>query len=760
MKNIFLLAVTILTQTICAFAQTNPAVKQTGDSDQLEGTWTLCDWIERDKTNRYSEGTIIFGDKNRVTAINGNDTLRGTFVYNAQKNPDWIDFDWKNNAGQSSQSHGILEWIDEATARVNLTPKAMARPATFEEDPDLDRSGMMKKQGIAADSYLMDDLMTGKWDITYLYEADNYSPGKKHQTFTFQKENRYQLDGTDFIPGSSGYGRYDLNTSQFPFWIDFYPDQGGKIMGLIQQHLNGYKLQIFRFEMNGGHPVQFTDVESGMPGMINFNPGFLYLQRSVYGSEPEPAPKQEPRIVAELSGKWMGIWTKTDYLFEGELFIVTNSDNIMTGKILWTLLKSPKLNDPLLGKSGIEFISGHYNADSALFFFEGTRKEDFNNVIGLDSYKLFRNSEGEVLAGKTKGGKNLWDAQFKLAKYGELDNIETPFDSVSHKQVRYGQNIPGGFSLKFSLSRQGLSAATGMISFEKVNDKWMGNIMLDQSQVKEALQDVSVSGGRISFSVSTDPSTTNSGENAGQLHGTYVGFVTPDGRLTGIFSSYRNSGDSKWSAGFVQLADPQVNVFTDSRDGNVYKTVTIGSQVWMAENLKYLPGVVGPATGSLTQKYCYVYAYDGANLTEAKATASYTNYGVLYNWSAAMAGDAGNNRYPGRVQGVCPAGWHLPSKTEFEALTAAVNKDGNALKAIGQGKGFGAGTNASGFSALLTGGCYMGTFSHSGSFTDFWSSFGGNSDVALVMSLWDGGAVIGMEYKSKYNGFCVRCLKD
>ena len=75
------------------------------------------------------------------------------------------------------------------------------------------------------------------------------------------------------------------------------------------------------------------------------------------------------------------------------------------------------------------------------------------------------------------------------------------------------------------------------------------------------------------------------------------------------------------------------STFTDPRDGKVYQTVVIGNQVWMAENLAYLPSVnmVGDGSEDAAGSYYYVYGYDGTNVADAKATDNYATYGVLYN---------------------------------------------------------------------------------------------------------------------------------
>ncbi|MDD2324008.1 MAG: hypothetical protein GX808_05735 [Syntrophomonadaceae bacterium] len=130
---------------------------------------------------------------------------------------------------------------------------------------------------------------------------------------------------------------------------------------------------------------------------------------------------------------------------------------------------------------------------------------------------------------------------------------------------------------------------------------------------------------------------------------------------------------------FIYSFTPQdaPNTFTDSRDGKVYKTVTIGEQTWMAENLAYLPSVVGPATGSNTEPYYYVYGYDSTDVATAKATENFQIYGVLYNWPAAMNGVASSDTDPSGIQGVCPDGWHLPSDAEWTQLETFLANNGH-----------------------------------------------------------------------------------
>ncbi len=228
--------------------------------------------------------------------------------------------------------------------------------------------------------------------------------------------------------------------------------------------------------------------------------------------------------------------------------------------------------------------------------------------------------------------------------------------------------------------------------------------------------------------------------------------------------------------------------FTDPRDGNVYRTVNIGDQVWMAENLKYLPEVASPSTmvfgsrqGSTIRPLYYVQGYDGSSVTDAKATTNYSTYGVLYNWPAAMAGSVSSNANPSGVEGVCPTGWHLPSNAEWTELknyliangynwdgSTSGDKTGKSLAAtsgwqlssnegaVGNDQ---QSNNSTGFTALPGG--YRGnggSFRGIGSFGYWWSAKKHSVASAISYSMhysdlnWNSH---GQEY-----GFSVRCVRD
>ncbi len=238
--------------------------------------------------------------------------------------------------------------------------------------------------------------------------------------------------------------------------------------------------------------------------------------------------------------------------------------------------------------------------------------------------------------------------------------------------------------------------------------------------------------------------------------------------------------------------------FSDPRDGQTYKWVKLGTQVWMTENLRYLPGVVGAGTGSRTTPYYYVYDYVGTNVTDAKATSNYTAYGVLYNWPAAMAGSGSSSANPSGIQGACPPGWHIPSDSEWKQLVNYIvaqgypneldspNMAGNALKSCRQinsplggecntsdhprwisdgSKHYG--TDNFGFSALPGGYRFFnGLFIQLGQTGKWWSAteshgyYEINADYALFRYMFHNHGSVGVIYFDKEAGFSVRCVRN
>ena len=209
--------------------------------------------------------------------------------------------------------------------------------------------------------------------------------------------------------------------------------------------------------------------------------------------------------------------------------------------------------------------------------------------------------------------------------------------------------------------------------------------------------------------------------------------------------------------------------FIDSRDGNEYNWVQIGNQVWMAENLAYLPRVNRVAAGSedAAGSYYYVYGYDGTNVTDAKATDNYTTYGVLYNWTAAMNGEASSTTNPSGIQGVCPAGWHLPSDAEWTELTdylGGTSVAGGKLKETGTthwaSPNAGA-TNETGFTALPGGLRYNnGSFYNIGNHGYWWSAAENYAVSAWYRYMYYNNSGVSRGNDNKELGFSVRCLRD
>jgi uncharacterized protein (TIGR02145 family) len=189
---------------------------------------------------------------------------------------------------------------------------------------------------------------------------------------------------------------------------------------------------------------------------------------------------------------------------------------------------------------------------------------------------------------------------------------------------------------------------------------------------------------------------------------------------------------------------------TDPRDGNQYKWVKIGNQVWMAENMRYIPYVSPPEV----QGGIWVNGYKGYSVNEAKQTINYKEYGCLYDWGTAWK---------------CgPLGWHLPADEEWDELTAFLGGEviaGGKLKEketkYWDSPNEGA-INSYGFSALPGGNRSYGSgkFSTIGYGGYWWSSTEGISSNGWGRFLYFRFANVNRFSYNKANGFSVRCVRD
>lgn len=184
-----------------------------------------------------------------------------------------------------------------------------------------------------------------------------------------------------------------------------------------------------------------------------------------------------------------------------------------------------------------------------------------------------------------------------------------------------------------------------------------------------------------------------------------------------------SSSSSAISSSSVTLATPcktetedncEYGTLIDARDGQTYKTVKIGDQWWMAENLNYAYAAEMDSfyytvdvsrgwqlfTTLVEQDTVYTtsyYSLDSSRILDSNGTClNCSNRGRLYRWSAAMdsagvlPGNTANNcgyyefcRVSGNIRGVCPEGWHLPDSTEFGILLAAVKNPDNLKSTVG-----------------------------------------------------------------------------
>lgn len=243
---------------------------------------------------------------------------------------------------------------------------------------------------------------------------------------------------------------------------------------------------------------------------------------------------------------------------------------------------------------------------------------------------------------------------------------------------------------------------------------------------------------------------------------------------------------------------PGTSTVTD-HEGNIYNTVQIGNQCWMKENMRC---TTSPSTGTSILEY----STNNTSYTGKKAyyvngdSANTATYGLLYNWNAAIdmynmsfdetstntvASNAVCVTFSGHRRGICPAGWHLPSDTEWTELTtyvygngykcpecSASNTESSAgciAKALASQTGWDSdgvicavgndtsANNTTGFSGLPAG---IDGYTGFGTLAYFWSATQSGIFGASFRSFNWHSAHVHRHVYDKYHGFSVRCIRD
>ena len=317
--------------------------------------------------------------------------------------------------------------------------------------------------------------------------------------------------------------------------------------------------------------------------------------------------------------------------------------------------------------------------------------------------------------------------------------------------------------------------------------------------------------GSFSADASSDQTLNMTVPTATSQLGNNAGYITADSLPTGV-SAFANDagyitaaqcGDTSFcemvnlitslqtQIGEVQTAISQMGVLLDSLevvkfrcgtsvvfdyDSNLYHTVQIGNQCWMRENMRtthYADGTEIPTSAYMFSDLMFRYIPNND-------TSLVPTYGYMYNWVAAMHNAPSSSDNPSGVQGVCPMGWHVPSKAEWVQLTDFVGDQvqyacgsdntkiakaqasntgwdaSDALCAVGNNP---SANNATGFTAFPAGYYYNNPYDF-GAAATFWSAGQVNDNYRWAYQLSNESGMVTQEGCHRARGLSVRCLRD
>jgi len=327
------------------------------------------------------------------------------------------------------------------------------------------------------------------------------------------------------------------------------------------------------------------------------------------------------------------------------------------------------INHSLFAQDIILTVSGEYN----------------NQKLPLDSILLENRTKQTSLILRDLPDYETYQVNLTKGALGGTTGIDV---MENQNSVSVLKNLPGELELGYlSKKQEEIRIAIFNVNGQKVNETVkqviFGNNSLNVSVGKQGifLVQLQTSLFNQSFKTAGKPSSGdysvslgsagNQKLKSGTLESDF-GFSVGDSIWVSVFKQGFTSEKQKIKVSanrelIIQLDSTKIKsgTFVDERDGHVYKWVQIGEQIWMAENLAYLPAVYVPTVGSYSKPYYYVYGYKGSDVSAAKQQSNYINYGVLYNWIAAKA--------------VCPQCWHLPNDDEWYVLEYYLIDNGFSL---------------------------------------------------------------------------------
>ena len=341
----------------------------------------------------------------------------------------------------------------------------------------------------------------------------------------------------------------------------------------------------------------------------------------------------------------------------------------------------------------------------------------------------FNGSDGSIELKLTGGEKPIW---FFWSTGDTTQNISNLFAGTYTVKIIYGKN--GSYIVQKSFTIGQPDADPLNLSFAVTDLTYYGN---PQGKIKAI-----VSGGIPPYKY-----LWNTGDTVSEISDLKAGIY--EVTVTDNSSPYKIS-----TKGSAEVKQPQFLCGRDSIrdiDNFVYPTVTLGNQCWLSENLRTIHD---PSFSDLSKiidgRYCYNLYCEGVE-------------GAHYSWQAAMAGQsaAAEDDPSAEIQGICPEGWHIPTKGEWDELDAWLKIPGNG----GDGslvpfKMKGA-DSPSGFDALLIGNFGYAVYDKSKT-ASFWSStaYAPDATEGRIVYIADDQPIMLKSHRPKVYGLSVRCVKN